>query len=75
MVASSIQGGDSQQFRPFEKAFFKKKKLFILLGLHCCVGFSLVVGSRDSSLVAVCRLLIVVASLVVEHRLRVSGCQ
>ena len=51
------------------------KKLFILLGLHCCVGFSLVVGSRDSSLVAVCRLLIVVASLVVEHRLRVSGCQ
>ena len=33
------------------------------------MGFSLVVGSRDSSLVAVCRLLIVVASLVVEHRL------
>ena len=34
-----------------------------------CVGFSLVVTSRDYSLVEVHRLLTVVASLVGEHRL------
>ena len=42
------------------------------LGLHCCVGFSLVVASRVHSLVAVlgCSgLLIVVASLFGEHGL------
>ena len=33
-----------------------------VLGLHCCVGFSLALASRDSSLVAV-RGLLVVASL------------
>ena len=48
MVASSSQGGDSLQFRPFEKAFLKKKKFFFILavlclhcsaqGLHCSVG-------------------------------------
>ena len=39
------------------------------LSLLLCVGFSLVVESRGYSLVVVCRLLIVVAPLVVEHRL------
>ena len=39
-----------------------------VLGLHCCVGFSLFAESGSYSLVAVCRLLIVVASLVAEHR-------
>ena len=42
------------------------------LGLHCCVGFSLVVASRVHSLVSVLRcsgLLIVVASLFGEHGL------
>ena len=40
------------------------------LRLRCCThGLSLVVASGSHSLVAVCRLLIVVASLVVEHRL------
>ena len=43
------------------------KKLFIyllaLLGLRCCMGFSLVVASRDSSRVAV-------PSLVAERRLQ-----
>ena len=34
-----------------------------MLSLHCGAGFSLVVASRGSSLVVVCRLLIVVASL------------
>ena len=38
------------------------------LGLGCCVGFSLV-AERGATLVAVCRLLIAVASLVAEHRL------
>ena len=41
----------------------------IVLGLHCCQGFSLVADSGGDSLVAVRRLLIAVASLVVEHRL------
>ena len=34
-----------------------------MLGLRCCVGFSLVVVSRGYSLVAVCGLLVAVASL------------
>ena len=39
------------------------------LSLRCCMGFSLVGEDRGYSLVVVCRLLIAVASLVVEHRL------
>ena len=42
---------------------------FALLSLLCCVGFSLVVASGISSLVAVLGLLIAVASLVEEHGL------
>ena len=38
-----------------------------MLGLGCCSGFSLLVESRGVSLVAVLRLLIVMASLVAEH--------
>ena len=38
-----------------------------VLGLHCCVGFSLVAARRNYSLVSVSRLLTAVASLVVEH--------
>ena len=51
--------------------FKKNLYLFILavLGLHCCIGVSLVVASGGYSLVVVCGLLVVVASLVVEHRL------
>ena len=40
-----------------------------VLGLCCCVGFSLVVASRDYSVVAVHRLLTAVASLLAKHRL------
>ena len=36
---------------------------------HCCTRFSLVAGSGGYSLVAMCGLPIVVASLVVEHEL------
>ena len=40
-----------------------------MLGFDCCADFSLVVVSRSYSAVEVCGLLIVVASLVAEHRL------
>ena len=44
--------------------------LFVtVLGLCCCTGFSLLAVSGGCYLVAVCRLLIAMASLVVEHRL------
>ena len=44
--------------------------LFVaVLNLHSCVGFSLVAASRGYSLVAVRRLLMVVASLVAQHGL------
>ena len=44
--------------------------LFVaVLGLHCCLGFYLVVGSEGYSLVVLGKLLIVVASFVVEHGL------
>ena len=58
--------------------FFKKLFIYLslaVLGLSCCVGFSLVVTSGGYSLVAVCGLLIAVASLVVEHRLQAHGLQ
>ena len=41
----------------------------VVLGLYCCMGFSLVVVGEDYSLAEVCGLLIAVASLFVEHRL------
>ena len=43
--------------------------MLTVLGLCCCKGFSPVAGNGDYSLVVVCRLLIVVASLVAEHGL------
>ena len=39
------------------------------VGLRCCAGFSLVVASRGCSVVVVRGLLILVASLVAEHKL------
>ena len=48
---------------------FFKFNYFWLLGLHCCMHFSLVSGSGGYSLVVMCRLLFAVASLVTEHRL------
>ena len=50
--------------------------LFIVLavlGLCCCSGFSLVVGSGGYSRVAVLERLIVVASLISEHGFRAHG--
>ena len=43
--------------------------LSAVLGLYRCLGFSLVAESRGYSLVAVLRLLVALASLVVELRL------
>ena len=49
--------------------FLKKfiYSLLAVLGLHCCVGFSLVAESRGYSLVVVLAILIAVTSLVAEH--------
>ena len=41
--------------------------LLAVLGLCCCTGFSLVVASGGCSVVVMCRLLIAVASVVVEQ--------
>ena len=51
--------------------YLEKRLIFFLaaLGLRCCMGFSIVAASRGYSLVAMCRLLIAVASLVAEHGL------
>ena len=62
------------QFNPFDY-FFKKLYTFIylflaVLGLLCCVGSSLVAVSRGNSLVEVCGLFIVVASVAAEHGLQ-----
>ena len=45
------------------------------LGLHCCVRAFSSCGERGLLFVAVCRLLIAVASLVSEHRLQACGLQ
>ena len=42
----------------------------VVLGLHYSTGLSLVAESKDHSLVATCRLLTAMASLVVKHRLQ-----
>ena len=55
---------------PVELFFKNFTYLFLaVLGLRCCVGFSLVAVSASYSLVVVHGLLIAVASLLVEHRL------
>ena len=59
----------------FNDFFFLNKFIYFIylflaaLGLCCCVWASSSCGERGLLFVAVCRLLIVVASLVAEHRL------
>ena len=70
-LPEEVQMASRHMKRP-SMSYFKKHYLFFILavlGLHCCAGFSLIAGSGDYSLVAVRGLLIVVASLVVEHGL------
>ena len=51
--------------------FFFNIYLFLAVqGVCCCAVFALVVASGGYSFVAVCRLLIALASLVVEHGLQ-----
>ena len=51
-------------------SLLKNIYLFLaVLGLRCCAGSSLVGASRGYSLVVMHRLFILVASLVVDHRL------
>ena len=59
----------SQTFSPQFPDFIIYLLFLTVLGLCCCTDFPLVVASRGYSLVAVHGLLIVVASLVAEHRL------
>ena len=54
---------------PFTTFFFNVKNKFGCAG-YCCTAFSLVVASKGCSLVAVHELLIVMTSIVVEHRLQ-----
>ena len=55
---------------------FKLIYLFMAaLGLHCCARAFSSCGEQGLLLVAVCRLLIAVASLVVEHGLKARGLQ
>ena len=56
--------------------FLKKFFLFVAtLGLHCCARAFCICGEWELLFVVVCGLLIVVASLVVEHRLQARGLQ
>ena len=58
---------NSEEPLPDKQQFKKQFYLFLaVLGLHCFAGFSLAVVSRDLSLVVVCRLIAVVASLGAE---------
>ena len=64
-------GNESSQVMVSLSLFYLKRIIIIFFFLDhcCCVGFSLVAVSRGSSLVAVYRLLIAVASLIAEHGL------
>ena len=66
---SSLEMPLSLWIRFFFLILFIYLFLFSVLGLRCCVGFSLVVESRGCSLGVVCRLHIEVASLAVEYGL------
>ena len=64
----SVQIQNILTYRDNEKKIFFLYLVLALLSLDCCLDFPLVV-SGGYSLVAMHRLLIVVASLVAEHRL------
>ena len=44
-------------------------KIYVFIVFGCCTGFSLISARKGSFLLVVCRLHVVVASLVEEHRL------
>ena len=53
----------------FKKDFIYLFLFLVVLGLHCCLGFSVAVANRDYSVAVVWGLLIVVASLLVSFKL------
>ena len=69
---SNLSSNDGNQFF-FLSFFLFLKKLFVYflaaLGLCCCAQAFSSCGERELLFVAVCRLLVAVASLVVEHGL------
>ena len=64
-----FQASGFQNCERIDVCFFFVCLFLAVLGLHCCVGFSLVVASGGYSLNAVPGLLIVEASLVMERGL------
>ena len=66
-------GVRTEKMKSSLQSFFLINLFLSVLDLHCCVGFSPVAASRGYSLVAMCRLLIAVVSLVAGHRLWVLG--
>ena len=53
----------------FKNYLFIYLVLLIVLGLHCCESFSVVLTSRVLRFIVVCGLLIVMASVVAKHGL------
>ena len=53
----------------FKKDFIYLFLFLVVLGLRCCLGFSVVVANRDYSVAVVWGLLIVVASLLASFKL------
>ena len=67
--ADSFNHWTTREVQTWLLLIFKMYLFLTVLGLCCCLGFSLVVESRDYSVVAVPKLLIAVASLVAEYKL------
>ena len=73
LMPSESLGSDLQILQQFSYSplHLKKKNYLLLpmLGVHCCMGFSLIAASGGYSLGVVYSLLISMASLIAEHRL------
>ena len=66
----STEGGTGMKWEyPGRKIFFLFFLFLAVLGLHCCAWAFSSCGERGLLFVAVCRVLIVTASLVAEHGL------
>ena len=74
-VSPALAGGLSTREPPGKPQEGFKKKIWAVLGLRCCVGFSLVAESRGSRGAVALGLLTVEASLVAEHTSRTLGPQ
>ena len=61
------------EFFPIIRSQYQLFFFLAMCGLHCCTGFSLVAVSRGCTVVAMCRLLVEVAPLIVERGLLSCG--